>query len=82
LSGYHVKRIEKGTLGDFSKILEEVEELSDALDQGSNIMALLELSDIYGSIQAYLEKNHPSVSMEDLRIMSEITRRAFESGER
>ena len=80
--GYHKKYIEKGVLGTPSKILEETMEFIDATEQKCSIMALLELSDLYGAISLYLQKNHPSVSMGDLERMSYITARAFKSGER
>lgn len=45
-------------------------------------MIILELSDTIGAIELYLEKNHPSLSLNDLKKMSDLTRRSFESGER
>ena len=80
--GYHTREIKKGILGDVSKIREEVEELEDAEYQGCAIMALVELSDLYGAIEIYLAKHHPGTSMHDLSIMSMITQRAFTSGRR
>lgn len=80
--GYHRAQIKKGVLGESSKIQEELDELKDAEEQGVAIMALVELSDLIGSVEAYLEKNHPSVSLDDLRAMSEVTRRAFKNGRR
>jgi ornithine carbamoyltransferase len=80
--GYHTIHIPKGVYGDSSKILEEVNELIDAENQGANIMALNELSDIIGAINGYLEKNHPTITLNDLITMSEITKRAFVSGHR
>lgn len=80
---YHLNKIEKGTLGEFSKIEEEVAELKDALEQDCLIMALVELSDIYGAIEAFLETyTGGGITMDDLKIMSDITKRAFASGER
>ena len=43
--GYHTKHIEKGTLGEFSKIREEYEELTDAVNQGSKVMEICEMCD-------------------------------------
>jgi ornithine carbamoyltransferase len=80
--GYHTVDIPKGVYGESSKILEEVNELIDAENQGANIMALNELSDIIGAINGYLEKNHPTITLNDLIKMSEITKRAFVSGHR
>lgn len=80
--GYHLTEIKKGVVGESSKILEEVHELLDAEAQGSKIMALAELSDLYGAIEMYLLQNHPDIEMDDLKIMSQITTRAFENGRR
>ena len=48
-NGYHLQEIEKGEIGELSKIKEEIAELEDALEQNSKIMALIELSDLYGA---------------------------------
>jgi phosphoribosyl-ATP pyrophosphohydrolase len=80
--GYHKRTITKGQLGEASKIIEEAEEFADAVDQGASIMAIMELSDICGAIDAYLAKHHPSITIIDLRIMSSITKRAFQNGHR
>ncbi len=45
-------------------------------------MALVELSDLLGAIGAYLKKYHPSITMDDLAKMREITERAFINGRR
>lgn len=63
----HLAPIVKGQLGKVSKIEEELAELKDALEQGNPIMALVELSDLYGAMEAYLKENHPNISMDDLR---------------
>ena len=80
--GYHKAKIPKGQLGEFSKIKEEVLELEDALDQNNHIMALVELSDLYGAIKLYLEKHHPSIKIEDLKEMNDATARSFMIGHR
>lgn len=80
--GYHKTEISRGTYGEANKIMEEASEFADAVYQGSSIMALLELSDLYGAIEGYLEKYHPSVTMTDIEIMSQITKRAFKNGHR
>lgn len=80
--GYHMTEIEKGVLGEASKVLEETNEFVDAAAQGVSIMALVELSDLVGAIEAYLAKHHPSMSLDDLRAMSFVTKRAFENGRR
>jgi phosphoribosyl-ATP pyrophosphohydrolase len=80
--GYHLRPIERGVLGGMSKIMEEAEEAVDADMQGCDVMVLVELSDLYGAIKAYLAKNHPSITMESLALMSSITERAFVNGRR
>ena len=78
--GYHTAVINKGVLGEISKIEEELNELKDAENQGSKIMMMVELSDLYGSIEEYAIKN--AVTMEDIKTFSDITKRAFKNGER
>jgi hypothetical protein len=80
--GYHLKDIPKGKIGEVSKIQEEVLELEDAETQGIRIMQLVELSDIYGSIDLYLKNHFPDISMDDLADMSRVTQRAFINGKR
>ena len=80
--GYHLAKIVRGELGEPSKIYEEVDEFRDAIAQKASIMALVELSDLLGAIGAYLEKYHPSITMDDLAKMREITERAFINGRR
>lgn len=79
---YHIRVIESGVYGELSKIREELEEVEDSVEQGCKFMELVELSDLYGAIEGYLEKHHPTVVMDDLRIMSMVTKRAFMSGVR
>jgi hypothetical protein len=79
---YHIKEIEKGEVGKLSKIYEEIEEVKDADDQNCNVMVILELSDVIGAIECYLEKEHPSITLKDLIKMKDITKRAFQSGSR
>lgn len=80
--GYHLTKIKKGKYGNISKIQEELDELKDAKEQGSSIMELVELSDLVGAIEGYLEENHPNTSLNDLIIMNKITKRAFGVGDR
>ncbi len=82
MAGYHINEIKKGVVGELSKIYEEVEEIKDAEQQGVDIMLLVELSDLIGAVQLYLEKHHPSVQLTDLIKMSEVTQRAFKTGGR
>lgn len=80
--GYHVTKIEKGEIGEASKILKEVHELIDAQKQGCKIMELVELADLYGAMESYMNAYHPEVGMHDLKKMSDITKRAFKNGHR
>lgn len=82
MSGYHLKKIEKGVVGELSKIKEELEECFDAEAQGCKVMVIVELSDLVGAINHYLSKNYPSISLQDLNKMAEITKRAFDNGRR
>jgi hypothetical protein len=78
---YHLRPITpQGTFGHVSKVLEELDEYVEALEQGNKIMAAIELSDVYGALEA-LAAGH-GLTMADLSIMAAATRRAFESGAR
>jgi hypothetical protein len=78
--GYHKKKILKGVYGEISKVREEVEEYIDAIDQGCKIMAVVELSDIYGALEAVAITH--SLTMEELKVMSDITKKVFQEGAR
>lgn len=80
--GYHLRKIQKGKIGEVSKIIEEANELLDAYEQGIKIMELVELSDLYGAMVRYLEKYHPGMSMKDIKGMHQVTRRAFDNKRR
>jgi hypothetical protein len=80
--GYHLVDIPRGELGELSKIREELDELTDAMAQGSRIMAMVELADMMGAVQAFMAKHLPGVTMEDLLTFSDITKRAFVNGRR
>lgn len=78
--GYHLTPIKKGVYGESSKIREELDELEDAETQGIKLMVLMELADIYGALEACAKSYGTSV--EELKQMSDVTKRAFESGQR
>jgi hypothetical protein len=80
--GYHKATIPAGVFGENSKIFEEVEEFRDALAQRNPLMALMELSDLIGAIEGWLQKYHPNVSLNDLCVMKDATARAFRDGTR
>lgn len=78
---YHLREIKKGVYGEASKITEEHEEFVEALEQKNPVMALIELSDLIGAIEAYAYKNH-RVTLDQLIVMKNATERAFTSGHR
>lgn len=96
--GYHLKKIPKGVLGEYSKIEEELAEYEDAKAQDSKIMMAVELADLYGAIRAYKSTHNEYIleitsymineaaklhlSVYDLVVFANITKRAFESGSR
>lgn len=61
---YHTKPINKGTLGEFSKVWEEYEELKDASNQNLVLMCLCELSDILGALCAVMPNMHITTDIE------------------
>ncbi|AFU62796.1 hypothetical protein phAPEC8_00225 [Escherichia phage phAPEC8] len=82
MAGYHITDIKKQSYGSIEKIKEEVEELFDAVEQDCKIMQLVELSDIIGAVEGVLEQQFPGTTLQDLIIMSNITKRAFRTGGR
>lgn len=79
--GYHITKIKKGIVGEFSKIEEEVQECKDAIKQRCKIMELVELADLLGAIELYVKQEH-NLELKDLKKMSDITQRAFINGRR
>ncbi len=77
---YHIKHIEKGKLGEVSKILEEFEEFFDAVEQRNKLLQLCELADLIGAIELYVAKFN--ISLEDLIHMKNLTQSAFKDGSR
>ena len=80
LQGYHSKKIEKGIFGEYSKIKEEFEELTDAFEQGDSILQICELCDLVGSIEEYIKRWN--LTLDDLIKMKDKTKGAFLQGER
>jgi hypothetical protein len=79
--GYHLRPIQtKGTFGKPSKIREELEELEEALEQDNRILALVELADLYGALEAVVESL--GATMDQVSKMSAATKRAFSDGSR
>ena len=79
--GYHKINIEKGVFGEASKISEEYNEWLDAKNQDIAIMELVELSDMIGAMEGYIEKRF-GMSIINLLKMSEATKSAFKDGTR
>jgi hypothetical protein len=81
--GYHVAEIPKALFGTPAKIKEEFLEFEDAITQDNPVMALLELSDLLGAIEGYLEfEYHNRIKLYHLSVMKDATKRAFETGGR
>jgi hypothetical protein len=80
--GYHITPITKGKVGELSKVLEEVNEALDAEQQNCDVIVLLELSDVIGAIESYLELHHPTITIESLITMKNITKKVFKEGTR
>ena len=81
ITGYHVREIPKGELGEFSKIQEEYTELLDAHEQDSKVLEICELTDLIGAIKHYA-KNKFNLSFDDLLKFSAQTENAFKLGKR
>jgi phosphoribosyl-ATP pyrophosphohydrolase len=79
--GYHKTEITKGILGEFSKINEEFEELTDANNQDNKVLIICELCDLIGAIEAYSTQNF-NLSLDDLIKMKDATKSAFQDGKR
>lgn len=78
--GYHINKITKGILGEFSKITEEYLELQDAIQQNHPLMALCECADLIGAIELYAANYN--VSLDDLIKMKKSNKGAFLDGTR
>ncbi len=79
--GYHENKIDKGTFGEFSKIIEEYQELCDAHSQYNPILELCELADLIGAIEEYAEKKF-NIQLDEIIAMKERTKEAFQEGKR
>jgi len=78
MAGYHLREIKRGVFGEASKITEEHEEFLEALEQKNPLMALIELSDLIGAIEEYVQRHH-NMTLDDLLTMKDATKRAFQS---
>lgn len=77
---YHNIKIPKTHHNSHFKIQEEVMEYLDAISSGNKIMAIQELSDVYGCLEKLTHSLGYSIS--DLKVMSDTTKRVFNSGAR
>ncbi len=81
--GYHFQEIPRGEYGEISKILEEAAELKDAMEQANKVMVIIELADLVGAIEGYMEKHYgDKLTIDNLLTMADATKRAFKSGHR
>ena len=78
--GYHNVKIEKGVLGEYSKIREEFDELTDAVQQDCKGLIICELCDLVGAIEEYAKKYN--LNIDDLKQFSDLTKRSFRDGSR
>ncbi len=78
--GYHKNKIDKGIIGEFSKITEEYQELQDAVEQDNKVLIICELTDLIGAIEEY-SKNF-NLTIDDLKSFSDLTKSAFKEGKR
>ncbi|MEL7338878.1 MAG: hypothetical protein AAGM67_00225, partial [Bacteroidota bacterium] len=80
ITGYHKKQVQRGVLGEFSKIREEFEELEDAVEQDAKVLIQCELADLLGAIEFYIEQQFPGLTLDDIIKMKQMTRASFERG--
>ena len=77
---YHKLKIHKHHHNSPYKLLEEFTEYIDSIATGNKIMALQELSDIYGCLENEVNKLNYNIS--DLKVMSDLTKQVFQEGTR
>ena len=77
---YHKLKIHKHAVGSPYKIQEEFLEYIDAIATGNKVMAVQELSDLYGCLENEVSKL--GMTVEDLKVMSDATKKVFISGAR
>lgn len=77
---YHKLKIQKHSHTSAFKLLEETYEYLDAISTDNKIMAIQELSDLYGVLKR--EANKYNISVKDLDIMSNLTEQVFINGYR
>ena len=75
--GYHKTEIPRGKYGEFSKIREEFLEAEDALEQGQELMMIIELSDLIGAAGLVAEK-HSGITLDQLVEFAKLRRKVGE----
>lgn len=75
---YHKLKIHKHSIESPYKIQEEFMEYIDSIATGNSVMAVQELSDLYGCLEREISKFGMSVA--HLKIMSDLTSEVFNSG--
>ena len=77
---YHKLNIHKHSVNSPYKIQEEFLEYIDAIATGNKVMAIQELSDLYGCLENEIRKYGMNIT--DLKVMSDLTKEVFKSGTR
>ncbi len=76
---FHKKHINKGVIGEFSKVREEFEELEDAFEQKDMILMMVELADLYGAIEEFAGEKF-GITMSDIKSFSDKTKSMYVDG--
>lgn len=77
---YHKLKIHKHAVGSPYKIQEEFLEYIDSLATGNLVMAVQELSDLYGCIETEIQKF--GMTVQELKVISDLMKEVFDSGTR
>lgn len=77
---YHKLKIHKHAIGSPYKLQEEFLEYIDAIATGNKVMAIQELSDLFGCLEN--EASKFGITIAELKIMSDVTKDVFTSGTR
>lgn len=80
MSGYHKLKLMKHSNSSLWKIEEEMLEYIDAISTNNKVMAIQELSDLFGVIED--QANKMGITIEELKTMSDLTKSVFQSGAR
>lgn len=75
---YHKLKIHKHSVDSPYKLQEEFLEYIDAIATGNNVMAVQELSDLYGCIENEVQKL--GMTVDHLKTMSDVTKGVLGTG--